>query len=202
MGFATLNPSYVLDHYAVKRAATLAGVFLAVAGASAGMAQGLSVDWKLYGGISVQGNKEFCFYDAQGIAVQKPDGHIRVWTKCLPQKDMDAIDINKDFGGSILERTAERVSHYYVPPIAQMQSVDADQSMAIIQYEETADIANIQPRAQIFYELNCPGRILRELSIYIKANGKIGSRDTPSEWKHVAPEGNAANLLRLLCPSQ
>ncbi len=186
----------------MKRAATLAGILLAVAGASAGVAQGLSVDWKLYGGISVQGNEEFCFYDAKGVVVQGPDRHIRVWTKCLPKKDIDAIDIKKDFGGSILERTAEKVSHYYVPPIANVQPIDADQSMAITQYEETADIANIPPRAQIFYELNCPGRILRELSIYIEANGKIGSRDTPSEWKHVAPEGNAANLLKLLCPSQ
>jgi len=71
--------------------------------------------------------------------------------------------------------------------------------MVITGYEETANISNIQPRARIFYELNCSDRMLRELSIYVQANGKAGSRDKPGDWSNVPPEGNGASLLKILC---
>jgi hypothetical protein len=165
------------------------------------LAQALSVDWKFYGGAPVDGDHSLCFYDAKGI-VQGLQGHIRVWTKCLPQTAMDSIDIKKDFAGQILENTAQKVAHYYVPPIAALEAVDVDQAMTITQYEETADISNIQPRASIFYELNCPERMMRELSIYVQASGKSGSRDKPSDWRYVPPEGNGARLLKILCPQK
>ena len=164
-------------------------------------AQPLGVDWKFYGGASVGADHEYCFYEAKGVA-QDRDGHIRVWTKCLPQKDIEAVDMGKDFDGKILENTAEKVAHYYVPPIARVETIDVNQSMVITGYEETANIAAIQPRARIFYELNCSVRMLRELSISIQAEGKVGSVNKPSEWKHISPEGNGAALLKILCPSQ
>jgi hypothetical protein len=45
-------------------------------------------DWKMYGGVGtpVVEVEAWCFYDANGV-VQTPDGHVRVWTKCLAQKD-------------------------------------------------------------------------------------------------------------------
>jgi hypothetical protein len=41
---------------------------------------------------------------------------------------------------------------------------DAGPNLSIVQYEVAADKSHIQPRASIFYELNCPERMLRELS--------------------------------------
>lgn len=119
-------------------------------------------------------DSEICFYEATGVQ-QQPEGRVRVWAKCLPQKDLDAVDIQKDFSGRILENTADRVAHYYVPPIATIESADVEQMMSIAQYEQTADIANIQPRARIFYEINCSERMIRELSIFIQVGGKVGS---------------------------
>jgi hypothetical protein len=61
------------------------------------------------------------------------------------QKDMDSIDIKKDVDGKILENTAQKIVNYYVPPYAKGETIDANQSMAIIQYEETANISNPSP---------------------------------------------------------
>ena len=185
----------------MKRVETLTFVLTAaVAGASAGLAEELSVDWKLYGFVSNDTkDPEECYYDAKGI-VRGTDSHIRVWTKCLLQKDMDNIDIEKDFEGKILKNAAQKIVHYYVPPIAAIETIDVNQSMIITQYEETANISYIEPRARIFYELNCPEKMLRELSISIRANGKFGSRNEPGKWSYVAPETNGARLLKILCP--
>ncbi len=167
--------------------------------AHAALGQTIGVDWKLYGFAVVNGESQFCFYDSKGVS-QRPDKHLRVWTKCLAQTDIEAIDITKDFDGQIVKNAAQKVAHYYVPPIARVQTVDAEQSVVIAGYEETANIGIIQPRAQIFYELDCSERMLQELSISINANGKVGSVSKPGEWKYVAPEGNASSLLTILCP--
>lgn len=183
----------------MKRVGTFVCLLFAGVGASAGLAQASSVDWKFYGGASVDADKELCFYEADRVE-KRPDGHMRVWTKCLAQKNMDSINIEKDFDGAILHKTADKMAHYYVPPIAKAQPIDLNQSIAITGYEETANISNIQPRARIFYELNCSDRMLRELSIYIVANGKSGSIDKPGDWSYVPSEGNAASLITILCP--
>jgi hypothetical protein len=96
------------------------------------LAKAISVDWKFYGGASVGGDHQFCFYDAEGV-VQRPDGQIRVWTKFLPQKAMDSVDIKKDFDRKILENTAEKVARYYMPPLATVEAIDANQAMTITQ---------------------------------------------------------------------
>ena len=171
-----------------NRIATLAYILFAIiAGASAGSAREIGVDWKFYGSASLPDDgHNVCFYDASGV-LREPDGHIRVWTKCLPHKNIDSVDIKKDFDGRILENTAEKVAHHYVPPIAAAETIDADQSMQITEYEEIANIGSIEPHAKIFYELNCPERMSRELSIYFQADGKSGSFDKPSDWKYIPP---------------
>ena len=183
----------------MKRVGTLICwmLFSAVA-APACLGQGVGVDWKFYGGASIEGNSDFCFYDAMGLA-QTPDGHIRVWTKCLLQKDLDSVDVKTEFGEKIVTNTAQKIITHYAPPIAEIENLNSDQIMQTIQYEETADIATFQPRARIFYELNCSEQMLRELSIFIQAGGKSGSRDKPSEWKYVSPETNGTRLLKILC---
>src|SRR5216684_2341244 len=182
----------------MKRVWTLACCMLlsVVTAPAACLAQGLSVDWKFYGGASIQGNSnyDYCFYDAKGVA-QTPDGHIRVWTKCLLGKDLDNIDVNAELGDRVVKNTAQKIVEHYEPPIAAIENLNFDQIMQIIQYEETADISAIAPSARIFYELNCSEQMLRELSIYIQAGGKSGSVDRPSEWKYASPETNGTRLL-------
>jgi hypothetical protein len=180
-----------------RRMDLVAWTLLSLFGATVSRAQASDVDWKFYGGAALDGVSE-CFYEANGI-IRGAAGHIRVWTKCIPQKDIESIDIEKDFAGKILKNTADKVAHYYVPPIESVETADA---ISVTLYEETADIAHIQPTAQIFYEIHCQGRMLRELSISLHTNGTSGSRDGPSNWRYVAPEGNAATLLSLLCTPQ
>src|ERR1700688_4709652 len=88
-----------------------------VVGAPVALAQALSVDWKYYGGAQLDG-KSGCFYDAKGVA-KTGDAHVRVWTKCLLYKDMDNFDIQKDFGGKIVENSAHKIAGYYMPPYAE-----------------------------------------------------------------------------------
>src|SRR6187551_3182006 len=71
------------------------------------------VDWKLYG---IADADELCFYDAQGVA-QTQDGKVRVGTKCLPQKDIVALDPKQELGNKILAETEKKLGSGYVPPI-------------------------------------------------------------------------------------
>lgn len=164
---------------------------------SMGLAQ--SVDWKMYGWGSDPDGDNFCFYEAKGLD-RRADDHIRVWTKCLLQKDLDSVNIKNDYGGKILENSAQKALKPYIPPIARVEDVDYDKSITISLYEETANIADLKEHMRIFYEFDCRERRVRELSMYIYYSGKTGSRRTPNEWAYVPPEGNGARLLKLLCP--
>jgi hypothetical protein len=91
----------------------------------------------------------------------------------------------------------------YMPPIAAAEkSIDYDQAVTIMQYEEIANISGIKPHSSIFYELNCSQRMLRELSMSFSANGRYGSSNKPRDWQFIPPEGNGAALLKILCPAQ
>jgi hypothetical protein len=181
----------------MKRVGTLASILFTVMCPPASMTQTLSVDWKYYGGAPIDGDT-LCFYEAKGV-IRRPDGHVRVWTECLLLKDLDSIDIKSDLGKKIIENTVQKVARYYEPPIAVVEDIDVNQSAVIAQYEETANIGYIQPRAQIFYELNCSERMLQELSINIRGSG---SRNRPRDWWFVPPKGNGASLLKILCPGR
>src|SRR5262249_48460138 len=117
------------------------------------LGQAVDVDWKVFGGASVSG-PEKCFYDAEG-GVRTERGLVRVWTKCLSQQDLEKIDVQHDFNGRIVESAARKTDNGYVPPIARIEDgIDLNKATVITRYEETANIAPIQPRASIFYELN------------------------------------------------
>ena len=177
----------------MKSIGAIAIVLFAIVVPREGVAQALGVDWKLYGGDTT-GGVSLCFYDAHSV-VRGPEDHIRVWVKCLSQKDMEAIDLSE----SSVEKSAKRLAGGYVPPIVVAGKMDSDQTVAITSYEEVANTGRAKPLASIFYELSCSERRLRELSIHVHAKGKSGSSDKPRDWKYILPEGNAANLLKILC---
>src|SRR5262249_5215529 len=110
----------------MKRVAALISIF-AVPSVIAFSACAADVDWKVYGFASLSG-AEICFYELRSI-IRAPDRHLRVWTKCLAQKDLDAIDITREFSGRILEDTAQKVARSYVPPFATVENITADQSL-------------------------------------------------------------------------
>ena len=64
-------------------------------------AQTANVDWKYYGRAVVSGKtgkiELTCFYDANTID-HPTSGHVRVWTKCIDEKDMSNFDYNSDLG--------------------------------------------------------------------------------------------------------
>ena len=165
------------------------------------LAQTLSADWKFYGTAPTAGGYGACFYDAKGI-VSRPEGHLRVWTKCLSIKDVESIDIENEFDGKILHNITQKVIESYVPPLAIVETtIDFDKAIVIIQYEETANISSIQPITRIFYEINCSEQVLRELSISVRIGDKFISYDGPGDWKFIAPETNGARMLKILCRS-
>lgn len=155
------------------------------------------VDWKMYGSASINGDV-ICFYDAKGVA-RTADSNARVWTKCLSQKDLNSIDPDSELGKQIVESSAQKVIKGYVPPIVVVGDVNFDQITDVIPYEEAANLGHIQPHSSIFYEPNCSERMMRRLSTYIRAKGKDRFDEKPSSWDHVAPEGNGARLLKILC---
>lgn len=161
-------------------------------------AHAADVDWKLYSSVTVAEGAAICFYEARSTR-NTLEGYVRVWTKCLFQKDLDSVDINSDLGRSITERAAQKVLDVYVPPIALVEDINFDQAMGIIRYEETANVSDFNPAARFFYEFNCPERKVRRLSTYIRSNGKEGSDDKTSDWSHVGPEGSGATLVKILC---
>lgn len=166
--------------------------------AAAAVAQTTDVDWKYYGGAVVRGNVKLrCFYDANSTERHAGNGHVQVWTKCMDQKDMDNFDRKSDLHRKIIEAVVEKIAKGYVPPYAVIdKTVDFDIAMNIILGEQFADLSYVQPITRILYELDCPAKMQRELSISIQTRNSI---DTPSGWKYTPPEGNGANLDKLLC---
>ncbi len=161
-------------------------------------AQHPDVDWK-YFGSSTQPKPGYLFYNSSDL-VRTADGHIQVWTKALPQKAVDRVANAKKPLKQILDRVAQKVAGGYSLPYSAYAKITFDQYMALVVCEEIADVADIQPTMRILYEIDCPGRMFRELSIFVNIGGRSGSKDQPSEWKHVAPETNPAAIAKLVCP--
>ena len=161
-------------------------------------AQTANVDWKYYGRAVVSGKtgkiELTCFYDANTID-HPTSGHVRVWTKCIDEKDMSKFDYNSDLGKKIIKATAQKMEDNYVPPYALIDDVSVDVMLILVGSEQIANLSYIQPVSRMFYELNCPGKMYRELNISMLS----GSEDTPSIWKNTPPEGNGAILNKLLC---
>ena len=126
--------------------------------------------------------------------------HIGVWTKCLPQEEIDNVDFNAPSNDRIVNNVTRKVRDKYVPPFALVQDLDHDQIVIIITYEEIANLSPIRPNVGIYYELNCSERMVRRLTTYVRVNGREGFDEEPSDWEDVEPEGNTAMLLKLLCP--
>ena len=163
-------------------------------------AQTVGGDWKLYGYVELKGTSGFsdCFFDSTG-AINTSDRHVRVWTKCLPDKPLSELKPS-DYDGKLLQSVAQKQSRHYLPPYATVRNVTEKDLLSIIIHEEAANLDYIHAQVRIFYDLDCSGQMERELSTNYELNGLSASTNNPTDWQQVAPETNAANLLRLACP--
>lgn len=156
-----------------------------------------NVDWK-YFGLAFETDQSVCFYDAIGT-ISKSSELMRVWTKCLLRKDIDSIDPNSELGVRITKGAVQKVVDGYIPPIAIVEDMDFDQALEVIGIEETANIGNIQPYAEVLFELNCSERMMITLSVHL---GGKELHDQRQGSGYVMPESNGARLLTMLCPKQ
>src|SRR5262249_44877309 len=143
------------------------------------------VDWKLYG---IADADELCFYDALGV-VQRPDGHVRVRTKCLLREDIVAIDPKQEVGNKILAEAAKKLNSGYVPPILVGAETDREQTATTVAYEQAADISGISSHSSTFYELDCTQKMIRELNANMPVNGQQGSSSEP-DGQFIPPQEN------------
>jgi len=176
----------------------VASVLVAVTYRSVGQARTVSQDWKFYGGVSSPNGQTWCFYDARSVA-REAAGLVQVAAKCLPQTDMDDVDVETDFGGAIARNVARKRRSHYTPPYAMAETLNRAEAADIARLEEIADIADVEPRVRISYELDCTKHLVRPLSLYVKVNGKVRSVDKPGEWKPISPRENSIRLSRILC---
>src|SRR5262249_30237424 len=163
-------------------------------------AQAAAVDWKVYGTTSIEGGS-VCFYDADGVT-RTADRHLRVSTNCMLQKDLEGVDIKRQFGGKNLDNVARKARDKYTPPIVLVEGVNSDQALVVMQYEETANLSGIQAHSRLFFGLNCSEQMTQTLSAYVLSNGKESRSDKPTGWAYVSPESNGARLLKILCLAQ
>jgi hypothetical protein len=180
----------------------LMALFLALTGASGVCAQTGDTDWQMYGAADFgkMGGKQRQFFDAAGV-IRRNNGHVEVWTKSLSEKDMDRVQRDgSDLQTKIVARAAYQKLHGYRPPLSVALKRDDDGTVVqIIMDEATANMSAVEPTVRILYDVDCPNRLFRALSMQLTVNGNPQDKETPSEWKHVAPETSVANLLKLLC---
>jgi hypothetical protein len=152
------------------------------------------VDWRLYGGATVENTPEICFFDAKGVT-QESVGQLRVWTKCLDQKELGNVLLDN----ASLEKVARKRLSGYVPPIVTIGVLKSDQIDAALIAEETANLDNIRPKSRILLEFNCVEQKVRTLSTYVRNNGQEGFSRKPGDWDYISPETNVAYLQKILC---
>ena len=171
---------------------------LAIGAGTLGLrAQTKPLDWKLYGLTKVGPDQMELFYERSQIK-HVQTGYVLVWTMELSAKEIEAV--RRAMGKDLIDRVERKVAANYVPPYGRIKELSRDEMNAVISSEEIANDAEIQPRARLLYELDCPGRMYRERSIYTASDGTTHTLDTTSRWQLLAPQTDVASLTTLLCP--
>jgi hypothetical protein len=114
------------------------------------------------------------------------------------KKILDEVKLTKEQARD----AAKKIVQGYVPPIVIIGRMEFSKIVEIVSVEEVADLGTIEPQSQMFIEMNCTERMDRRLSTTLHIDGQSHFDDKPTEWRYVPPEGNPANLLKILCPRQ
>ena len=159
-----------------------------------------TVDWKVFGAITVAEHSSSCFYDVLGIQ-QISDKHIQIWTKCLSKDALEKVDGTRGKGKQAAELAAQDISTGYAPPLIKVLPPETyEQIVDYVFQEQLADQDIVLPDTKVLYEIDCANRKLREIAIHVISSGKDVESDTPLPWKFVQPETNGARLQTLACP--
>lgn len=169
--------------------------------AAALRAQQPAADWKYYGSSKIGDDVDIELFYSKRDVKRLPSGHIEVWTKGLSETELEAARNVMDKNKALFDRVVAKFMANYQPPASKLVSLNQDQIIAMTSSEEIANDADIQPQMRVLYEMDCPGKLFRELDTFIVIGGKTESSERASEWHRVAPETNGANLLTLLCTS-
>ena len=171
---------------------------LAIGAGTLGLrAQTKPLDWKLYGLTKVSSDQMELFYERSQIK-HVQTGYVLVWTMKLSAKEIEVA--RRAMGEDLIYRVERKVAANYVPPYGRIKELSRDEIIAVISSEEIANDAEIQLHARILYQLDCPGRMYRERSIYTASDGTTRTLDSTSRWQPLAPQTDVASLTTLLCP--
>lgn len=147
---------------------------------------------KLWGG-----GEFWVFYEEFGIK-RTSDGHVRVWTKSLSQKDLDKAELSP----AVKDQTIKRLLRQYVPVAARNQKLEKERLATMIMYEAFANEGVVPSTIQVLFEIDCKKEMTRMLSVHVSINKRTSSTDKPTVWAHIAPETNAARLSKALCQAK
>jgi hypothetical protein len=160
--------------------------------------QSCLIDWKLFDGTAAKLDPALCFFDASGVSRAR-GRDVGVWTKCIGQREINAIAPTGATGRAIAARSAQALLAGYVPPVASLNGLDSDGRTAVISYESAADLAGLKARSATYYELNCTRGTVRALRVTAEAATAAGFRSASNVLNPATPQGSGMNLLPLLC---
>ena len=151
--------------------------------------------WNFFGGSTVKGVANWSFFELNSMK-RSQDGHVQVWTKTLPEAEMEKVKA----GPAAMSQMTGRLKHNYVPIIGRSGKYPKDQLINMIIYEALANEGAVSPIATILFEIDCKADMDRMLSIRLERNGQLtSSTENPGEWQHMAPETNVASLAKATC---
>lgn len=176
-----------------------------VSAQAAASTQSHGLDWKFYGIGEFEGAGVVLLYDAQSI-VTRLDGDIEVWTKIFSIKSItdETATEDKTKRDERRQRELQAVRDGKVPYIvvighepSSSKTLGVQDGMMLASFQDVADTGEIEPVAKVLYELDCQDRKYRALSTLL-SDGT--SSHEPAPWRHVSPESQGADLLKMVCP--
>ena len=158
-------------------------------------ALGAPADWKLYAFTATK--KQAVLFYLRSEIVRTPPGHVQVWIKALDYGKINRAYNHLDQKGGVFQNSAKKVATGYEPPFGTVTKLDQNQLVDIVVFEELANEASINPTLRVLYEIDCPQKLLRQVSLMGGQPTQTDSR--VHEWEHVPPESTVDTLSKLIC---
>jgi hypothetical protein len=159
-------------------------------------------DWKFYGGTKI-GKEVLITYFSLSSVENMQNGHVRVWIKSLPAKEIQKILDATNDKSTLMTGASKKIASGYIPPCYVINEYTQDELIGLVLNEEVVNHSNISYRARIFYELDCAEKRYKHLSLsFVDKAGKSSDASGEDNWKYIPPDSNANTLIKLLCKKQ
>jgi hypothetical protein len=122
-------------------------------------------DWEFYGGTEI-GKEVLITYFSLSSVEKMQNGHVRVWIKSLPAKEIQKILDAKKGNDLLVKGAGRRIASGYIPAYCLANDCTQEQLLDLVLDEEIANRSNINVRAKIFYELDCAGKKIPEFECF------------------------------------